>query len=374
LSSRSDRRRKLILVGLAVLALGFQAALELTRKPVRQRDYELKLEAARRAELAFAAVRKHRLMDGAVLDLVNDPAGTGLIGPEFSLITNAQGVLGSKLTTLNPNWAGVIVDYLRRCGLRPGDPVAVALSGSFPGLNISVFAALETLELAPVVITSVGASMWGANDPDFTWLDMERLFAEENIFHIRSAAASYGGGDDMGQGLSPEGRESLRAAIERNGVPLLSSANIEEAITRRMTFYVEALRGRRAKAFINVGGGVASLGTSRNKVLLPEGLSFDLGEHNYPRKGTMVLMAERGIPVIHLLNMEDLAREVGLPVSPDYHPQPGEGEIFVRESYRLALAAPLLVLYCAICVLVLAPELRRGLFDRWSGRMDGDSV
>ncbi len=374
MSSRSDRRRQLILVGLAVLALGFQAALELTRKPVRQRDYELKLEAARRAELAFGAVRRHRLMDGAVLDLVNDPAGTGLIGPEFSLITNAQGVLGSKLTTLNPNWAGVIVDYLRRCGLKPGDPVAVALSGSFPGLNISVFAALETLELAPVVITSVGASMWGATDPDFTWLDMERLFAEENIFHIRSAAASYGGGDDMGQGLSPEGRERLRVAIERNGVPLLASVNIEDAITRRMTFYVEALRGRRAKAFINVGGGVASLGTSRNKVLLPEGLSFDLGTHNYPRKGTMVLMAERGIPVIHLLNMEDLAREVGLPVSPDYHPQPGEGEIFVRDSYRLALAAPLLVLYCAICVLVLAPELRRGLFDRWSGRMDGDSV
>ena len=374
MSSRSDRRRRLILLGLALLALAFQASLELTRKPVRQRDYDLKLEAARRAELAFAAVRRHRLMEGAVLDLVNDPAGTGLIGPEFSLITNAQGVLGSKLTTLNPNWAGVIVGYLRRCGLKPGDPVAVALSGSFPGLNISVFAALETLELSPVVVTSVGASMWGANDPDFTWLDMERLFAEENIFHIRSAAASYGGGDDMGQGLSPEGRERLRAAIERNGVRRLDSQNIEEAITQRMTFYVEALRGRRAKAFINVGGGVASLGTSRNKVLLPEGLNFDLGTHNYPRKGTMVLMAERGIPVIHLLNMEDLAREVGLPVAPDYHPQPGEGDSFVRESYRLALAAPLLVLYCAICVLVLAPELRRGLFDRWSGRMDGDSV
>jgi len=374
LSSRSDRRRKLILVGPAALALAFQASLELTRKPVRQRDYALKLEAARRADLAFDAVRRHRLMEGAVLDLVNDPAGTGLVGPEFSLITNAQGVLGAKLTTLNPNWAGGIVGYLRRAGLKPGDPVAVALSGSFPGLNIAVFAALETLELSPVVVTSLGASMWGANDPDFTWLDMERLFAEENIFHIRSAAASYGGGDDMGQGLSPEGRARLREAILRNEVELLESDSIEAAITKRMTFYVEALRGRRAKAFINVGGGVASLGTSRNKVLLPEGLSFDLAEHNYPRKGVMVLMAERGIPVIHMLNMQKLAREVGLPVAPDYRPQPGEGEIFVRESYRLTLAAPLLVLYCAICVLVLAPELRRGLFDRWSGRMDGDSV
>jgi poly-gamma-glutamate system protein len=374
LSSRSDRRRQLILLGLALLALAFQATLELTRKPVRQRDYELKLEAARRAALAYDAVRRHRLMEGAVLDLVNDPAGTGLIGPEFSLITNAQGVLGSKLTTLNPNWAGVIVGYLRRAGLKPGDPVAVALSGSFPGLNICVFAALETLELSPVVVTSLGASMWGATDPDFTWLDMERLFAEENIFHITSAAASYGGGDDMGQGLSPEGRERLHRAIARNKVEFLGSENIEDAITKRMAYYVEAQRGRRAKAFINVGGGVASLGTSRNKVLIPEGLSFDLATHNFPRKGVMVLMAERGIPIIHMLNMQKLAREVGLPVAPDYRPQPGEGEIFVRESYRLALAAPLLVLYCAICVLVLAPELRRGLFDRWSGRMDGDSV
>jgi poly-gamma-glutamate system protein len=374
LSSRSVRRRRFVLLGLAVLALLLQGVLEATRRPVRQRDYDLKLAAAEKADEAFAAVRHHRLMDGAELDLVNDPAGTGLIGPEFGLITNAQGVLESKLTTLNPNWAGVMVDYLRRAGVRPGDPVALAMSGSFPGMNICVYAALEVMELSPVVVTSVGASMWGANDPEFTWLDMETLFAEEKIFHIRSLAATYGGGDDMGQGLSPEGRALIKSAIERNNLPILASTNIEDAIVKRMTFFEEAVRGRRYRAYVNVGGGVASLGSSRNKILLEEGLSRDLGFKNFPRKGAMVLMSEKGVPVIHLLNMQALARTVGLPVAPDYLPEPGEGLPYVRDSYRMVLAIPFLVLYCAILVFVLAPEVRRGLFDRWSGKVDGDSV
>ena len=357
-----------------MLALLLQAGLEFTRTPVRQRDYELKLAAAEKAAAAFAAVRRHRLMEGAELDLVNDPAGTGLIGPEFSRITNAQGVLNSKLTTLNPNWAGVIVDYLRRAGVKAGDPVALALSGSFPGMNICVFAALETMAAAPVVITSVGASMWGANDPAFTWLDMEQLFAEEKIFHIRSVAASYGGGDDMGQGLSPEGRTLIRDAIDRSGIPFLASANTEDAIVKRMALYEESVRGRRFKAYINVGGGVASLGSSFNKDLIGEGFIEELGFQNFTRKGSMILMSEKGVPVIHLLGMQSLAREVGLPVAPDYLPEPGEGLIFVRDSYRMALAIPFLIVYCAILVFVLAPELRRGLFDRWSGRVDGDTV
>lgn len=374
MSWRSDRRRRLVLLGLALLALVLQGVLELTRKPVLQRDYAEKLAAAQRAERAFTAVRRHRLMEGAELDLVNDPAGTGLIGPEFSMITNAQGVLESKLTTLNPNWAGVVLDYLRQAGVGPGDLVALAVSGSFPGMNICVYAALEEMQAAPVVITSVGASHWGANDPSFTWLDMERIFAEEKIFHIRSAAASFGGGDDMGQGLSPDGRRLIRDAIARNGIPLLSSENIEDAITKRMALFEQASRGRPYSAYINVGGGVASLGSSYNKPLLHEGLDFELGFQNYTRKGCMVLMNEKGVPVIHLLAMQNLARAVGLPVAPDYLAAPGEGLIFVRESYRLALAIPFLVLYCATLVWILAPEVRRGLFDRWSGKVDGDTV
>ena len=368
MSWRLDNRRRLILLALAAAALLLQALLDATRAPVKQRDYELKVEAAELAGRAFSAVRAHRHLEGARLDLVNDPAGTGLIGPEFSLITNARGDLDAKLTSLNPNFAGLIVQYFRQARLRPGDPVAVAISGSFPGMNICLYAACEVMDLRPVVITSVGASMWGANDPEFTWLDMETLFWNEGIFHTRSQAATFGGGNDMGRGLSPEGRGVLADAIERNDVPLLSSDHIEDAIARRMTFYEEAARGRPYALFVNIGGGVASIGSSHSRLLLPPGLSFDLGAHNWPRKGTLVLFAEKGTPVLHLLGIADLAREHGLPVSPDYLPVPGEGPIFVRPMYRLPVAAAVLLGYCLACVLILAPEIRRGLFDRLQRR------
>ncbi len=364
MSWRLDNRRKWILLGLAVAALLLQALLDFTRAPVRQRDYELKLAAAEHAAEAFAALREHRLRAGAHVDLVNDPAGTGLIGPEFSRITNARGDLEAKLTSLNPNFAGLLVQYFRQAALRQGDLVAIAISGSFPGMNISLYAALEAMKLRPVIVTSIGASMWGANDPQFTWLDMESLLDERGIFHTRSNLASYGGGDDMGRGLSPEGRRLIQMAAERNGIPLLASENIEDAIDKRTAFFAEQAHGRRYRLYVNVGGGVASLGSSHNRLLLPHGLSFDLGLENVPRKGNMFLFAEQGVPVVHLINIVDLARRNGLPASPDYLPLPGEGEIFVRESYRLTLAAAVLVLYCGALVLILAPQVRRGLFDR----------
>ncbi len=351
---------------LAVTALLMQMVLDMTRAPTRQWDYDLKLEAATKAERAFAAVRQYRGLEGATLDLVNDPAGTGLIGPEISPITNATGDLEAKLTSLNPNFAAVLVQYFRQAGLEPGDPVAVAVSGSFPGLNISLFAAMETMELRPVVITSVGASNWGANSPDFTWLDMESLFFDQGIFHTRSLAATFGGGNDMGRGLSPTGRKLLHESITRNDVPFIEPKNIEDAIAQRMTFYESSSRGRPYSLYINVGGGVASVGSSHNRTLLKPGLNFDLGAHNWPRKGTLILFSEKGVPVVHLLRMITLARENGLPVAPDFQPQPGEGEIFVRDMYRWPLAAAFLVIYCLACVLILAPELRRGLFDRLS--------
>ena len=303
-----------------------------------------------------------------MLDTPNDPAGTGLVGPEFSPITNARGDNAAKLTTLNPNWAAAVVAYCREANVKPGDPVAVAMSGSFPGLNIAVLAALETLHAHPVVITSVGASMWGANSPDFTWLDMERILYDagrdphpQRRWPPTAAAAT------SGRGLSPEGRRLIRQAAKRNGVPLLDPRNLEAGHRRAHDrLRARPREGRKYKLYINVGGGVASLGSSYNSVLVPNGLTKDLGLHNFPRKGTMILFAEKGVPVVQLLSIKNLAREHGLPIAPEWLPAPGEGEIFVRNSYRLGLAAAVLVIYCGLCVLILAPEIRRGLFDRFT--------
>ncbi len=364
MSWRLDNRRRFILLVLASIALLLQWVLDSTRTPTRQRDHDLKIAAAEQAERAFAVIRTHRLMDESRLDLVNDPAGTGLVGPQFSLITNARGDLDAKLTSLNPNFAGLLVKFFREAGLHKGDKVAVAVSGSFPGINIGLYAALETMELDPVIITSVGASMWGANSPDFTWLDMETLFREKGVFKLRSDAATYGGANDMGRGLSPDGRRLIQEAIDRNGIPLLDSDNIQDAIDQRLAFFMENAQGRAYQLYVNVGGGVASIGSTHNRLLLPKGLNFDLQEHNWARKGNLIQFAEMGVPTVHLLGITGLAREYGLPISPDYQPQPGEGEIFMQDMYRLPLAFGIFVTYCLLCLLVLAPEIRHGLFDK----------
>jgi len=178
----------------------------------------------------------------------------------------------------------------------------------------------------------------------------------------------------MARGLSPHGRRLIRTAIERNNVPLPAPKNLEEAISKRMVFYEAASRGRLYRLYVNVGGGVASLGSGHNKTILNAGLSFDLGAHNWARKGTLILFSEKGAPVVHILKITDLATRHGLPVAPDVTPEPGEGNIFVRTLYRWPLAAAFLLIYGLLCLSFLMPSIRQRFFARWRNRRPAAGV
>src|SRR5690606_18084703 len=157
------------------------------------------------------------------IDTFSDPAGTGLIGKRFTTVTSDTGLLSSKQTSINPNFAAVVVHFLKRAGLSKGETVAVGLSGSFPAANIAAYSAIQALGLRPVIIASASASQWGAKHPRFLWLDMEKVLYRRKIFPFRSSAASIGGVDDLGAGIAEEGIEKLRIGIERNQIPLISS-------------------------------------------------------------------------------------------------------------------------------------------------------
>ena len=58
---------------------------------------------------------------------------------------------------------------------------------------------------------------------------------------------------------------------------------------------------------------------------------------NFPVRGLLIQMAEKNIPVIHLLNVKQLAQEYGLPENPTPLPRPGEGEIFIQKRYSVLL-------------------------------------
>jgi len=163
-------------------------------------------------------IKEYRQQQGIFVDEENDPNKTALIGEKETLITTDRGNLTAKLTSLNPNLAAVIVDMFKQAKVKKGDKIAMSCTGSFPAMNIAVMSAAKVLGLKLVIISSVGASMFGANDPQFTWLDMEKLLYDKGIFPYRSVAASLGGGRDLGRGLNKTGRELISQAIERNQV------------------------------------------------------------------------------------------------------------------------------------------------------------
>ncbi len=326
-----------VLIVLSFLSLLAFIAVENSKVDVKQDWYAEKLEAAQLSQLAANYLKNYRLEKGVFVDVINDPNQTALIGQEYTLVTTDRGYIEAKLSATNPNFAAVIVQLLKDAGLKDKDNVAVAMTGSFPGLNISVLAALKTLNLRPIIISSVGASNYGANDPFFTWLDMEDIFYKSNIFNSRSVAASIGGGADLGRGLSPEGRDLIVDAIQRNNIEFINEKYLEKSIARRMGIYEEYSGGQPIKAYINVGGGIASLGNTINGKLIPPGLTEYLPMKNFPVRGVIVQMGQQDVPIIHLLNINQLLAKYGLPSSPVPLPEPGVGEIFVQKKYSMVV-------------------------------------
>ncbi len=351
-------KSNIVLIVLSSLSLLAFIAVENGKIEVKQKWYNEKLEAAQLSQLAANQLKNYRFEKGVFVDVINDPNQTGLIGQEYTLVTTDRGYIDAKLSTTNPNFAAVIVQLLKDAGVEQTDNVAVAMSGSFPGLNISVMAALETLKLNPIVITSVGASNYGANDPYFTWLDMEDFLYKSNVFHHKSVAASIGGGSDLGRGLSPQGRGLIVKAIERNGVEFINEKHLENSITRRLEIYEEQSPGKPIKAYINVGGGIASLGNTINGKLIPPGLTEFLPMQNFPVRGVIIQMGQQKVPIIHLLNINQIGAKYGLPNSPVPLPEPGEGEIFIQEKYSMVITSIATAFLVIVIVLVYFSERR----------------
>jgi poly-gamma-glutamate system protein len=327
-------RTALVLV--SVLALAVMSAVELLPVQRKQEKYGEKMAAARLALECMKAIKADKIRLGHAPDPEIDPAETGMIGESVTAVTSNTGFLASKRTSTNPNWAAVIVDLLNKAGVQEGDVVAVGLSGSFPALNVATYAAIMTLELEPIVIVSASSSEWGANHVDYLWLDMERRLREARLIGFGAAAASPGGIDDLGIGITEEGRGLIEAAIERNGVRALEMTSLADAIDKRLAVYDELADDAPIKAYINVGGGSASVGTHLGKKQFKAGLNSEppLGAPD----SVMMRFSRRGVPVIHIARIKLLAESYGLPYAPTTPLPVGHGAVFVDSEYSRGLA------------------------------------
>jgi hypothetical protein len=385
---RAVSRPALILIGL--ISIAGLILVERWKVQTPQPYLEEKRSAAVLAQQAFDVVKEARL-DIEPIDKTIDPSESGLIGVPMSPVTTVIGDVSAKQTSVNPNFAAVFVEMLREAGVQEGDVVAVGMSGSFPALNICMYAACETLEVRPLVISSASASQWGANVPALLWPDMELLLRnkgrkvpdvgsdgkakldengkpvlkDEGLFNITSIACSIGGHQDRGLGLNEDGLRIVRASIERNGLQpfrleqakLLTEdatladmeADFNANVTERMDLYKEAAEGKPIKAYVNVGGGMISTGKSIGKQMFEPGLNSRPPRHVREIDGVMPRFARMNVPIIHVVNIATLANRYTLPLEPTEAPSIGEGGVFMGINYSKPLVVGTL-LFILICL------------------------
>lgn len=72
-------------------------------------------------------------------------------------------------------------------------------------------------------------------------------------------------------------------------------------------------------------------------------------------KGTSVAkaIAERGVPIVNLVEFEKLAHKYGLPIAPIPLPPVGEGKLYHKTVYSVPLASVFIVIIIAILIVVV---------------------
>jgi poly-gamma-glutamate system protein len=311
------------------------------------------LDASRLMARAEAVIRDCRSEKGLPLDARADPNRTGLVGLETSIISTSLGNLAAKRTTANPNFAGLLVRLLDEAGVRRGDAVAVGASGSFPALIIAALSAAKVMDFRPLVIASLGASEWGANDPRFIWLDIEDCLRRAGLLDYRPIALAVGGVEDVGRDMGHAGRELLRSRIKESGIPAIDEPSLEADVRERVRLY-EAAAGSPIRAFINIGGSWANIGTSSGVLKVRPGLAGRISVPPPGERGVLQVMAARGVPVIHLLNVRGLAERYGLPWDPRPLPAPGSNGFDRLASASRRTMTWLSAVYILFIIVILA--------------------
>jgi len=327
------------------------AATTRTVEPYPRSD--VAVASAARMEDALRTLKAELLADGVAIESSLDPNMTGLIGPEWTPLTTTLGDLEAKRSTLNPNFAALIVRYFDAAGLKEGDVVAIGASGSFPGLLVATLCAAREMGLEAMTIASFGASMYGATRPELSIARMLRILSDASVVPDSLVAVSPGGDGDFGENaLFEDSRAVVDALAAESGAPYLrfDPPDLESSIRERLRLYEERADGRRIACFVNIGGASANSGTSSYTLDFPQGLVIDP-----PRipvsatRGLVYEFAARGVPVVNLLNVRRLAEENGLPFDPVPLPAPGDGGVYSDTAYEpsaliLAIAAPIGIL------------------------------
>ena len=336
------------LAGMLIISLGaLLGARELLVTESVRPDAAQMVDAGKRAAEWFRLIEQMKAEDGISNELTPEVPYAGMMGTEWSEITTTQGSLEAKRTAAQPAFSALLVRLLHDAGVDSSMRVGVIVSGSFPSLAIATLAALQTIGADVVLISSLGSSSFGANQPGATWLDMEEWLHTDGGLRYRSALVTMGAEGDTGGGLEEEGIAILRATAARHGRTLRTEGSFADAVHAKTAL----LLGAQIGFLVNIGGNQTSLGTCPHAPILPSGYTVHGSDCQDPGRGVIERCAERGIPFLHLLNIQSIAVRYGIPLSPSSGDESGYARIVMDTS---VLRAPLLFLIIGLFVLLFS--------------------
>lgn len=353
--AEKNKRTILLLFITSILSLLLVRFIPLRKSDAAREDM---IHASKIMKEAMVTLRECQSDRGLILDGKNDPNLTGLIGVESSPLTTTLGNLEAKRTTTNPSFAAVVVFLLKEAGVEKGDSIAVGASSSFPALIVAVMSAAKVMDLDLLMINSLGASQWGANNPGFHWLDILNCLLESGVFDSRPIGLSLGGEKDTGEDMSPEGNSFLTKEINTSGIPFIQEHDLRANVEARMRLYEKNAGENPVKAFINIGGSWANMGTDAEVLKLKPGLAKISQLPVLGNRGIIFEMASRSIPVIHLLFVRGLTEKYGLSWDPVPLPVPGKDKIFQRPREKQPLFLFLSVVYFMLVIFLLVFRVR----------------
>ena len=317
------------------------------------RYYDEKVSASNITKLCFERIKQYKI-DNGIAFAKEDINETGMLGQHFSYITTTTGVVESKRTSVNPNFAAVIIDMFKEAGVKKQDEVALIFSGSFPALNIAVMAACDTFELKTCTMASIGASSYGANDPNFTFFDMANLLYQEGLIKTKIDYVSLGGSHDMGDDFWEGVAGPIIERINNSDVKYVSIRDYKENLEYRMNEISKMVPNM--KLLINVGGNIISMGLDEeayiynNGLIKPNYLSLYDYSGNYDKKGLIERYLERGVPVVHMLNLKSIALKYDIPYDPVNEVNIGSGKVYYETEYRLFV--PITAVVVSVFILI----------------------
>lgn len=352
---RADRERRVLVLLLACILVIYPClALASAGERESQTPYtSLQLQASELLEECFQRIKQYKQELGIPMNPL-DYHQTGMIGEDYSDITTTLGSIESKRTSASPDMGALCVRLLREAGIGPGDTVGAGFSGSFPGLDLAVVCACQVMGVELIYISSVGASTYGANNPELTFPEMIHRLVEDGVLATDSAAVTLGGGNDTGGGMDPEAVEQITARLERAGLKLHREEDFLKNLEWRERLYQD--RGP-IRCFIAVGGNLTSMGKGESGISLGQGLLWP-GRNTQAGadSGLVQRYLAQGIPVINLLNLKRLCADYGMPFDPDRWSERGSSPVYRQREYP---KPPIVFgLLAAVILLALCPAVR----------------